>query len=400
IFLNDPKYKGKIEFNELTQMRTFNREDWRDVTENRIKLHLEKEYSLFTSIDSINQICSIIADDNSYHPIKEYLEAVQWDGVQRLKSVFTDLLGATDNIYTKSVAVVTFVGAVARIFEAGVKFDTCTVFVGKQGIGKSKFINKIAVKPEWFTDGVTTFDGKDFYESIQGKWIIELGEGTAFQKSIKERSKQAIASQQDFYRRPYGRNPEQRPRQCVFIGTTNNYDFLKDETGDRRYYPIDVNISQATKNIDKDLISEYISQLWAEAVHLYRNGQCIYIQGSQVLALAEQEQRKHFDEGPLQSDIYNFLEIPITSDWYTLSLETRRNYIIDYQNSNASSGAYRCDRVSVKKIACELFAYDLNQPINRKFSLDIARTLTALGWNKTGKTEWIKPYGNVKVYYC
>ncbi|MDE5835079.1 MAG: hypothetical protein K2H26_06115, partial [Ruminococcus sp.] len=301
IFLNDPKYRGKIEFNELTQMRTFNREEWKDVTENRIKLHLEKEYSMSTSIESINQVCSIISDDNKYHSIKEYLEAVQWDGVQRLKSVFTDFLGATDNIYTQSVAVITFVGAVARIFEAGVKFDTCTVFVGKQGIGKSKFISKIAVKPEWFTDDVTTFDGKDFYESIQGKWIVEIGEGTAFQKSIKERSKQAIASQQDFYRRPYGRNPEQRPRQCVFLGTTNNYDFLKDETGDRRYYPIDVNIQQATKNIDKDLIPEYISQLWAETVHLYRNGQCIYIQDSQVLALAEQEQRKHFDESPLQS---------------------------------------------------------------------------------------------------
>ncbi len=199
IFLNDPNYSGKIEFNELSQMMTFDRREWKDVTDNRIKLHLEKEYSLVTSINGINNVCSIIADDNSYHPIKEYLNSVQWDGVQRLKSVFTDFLGATDNIYTQSVAVITFVGAVARIFEAGVKFDTCTVFVGKQGIGKSKFISKIAVKPEWFTDGVTTFDGKDFYESIQGKWIVEIGEGTAFQKSIKERSKQAIASQQDFY---------------------------------------------------------------------------------------------------------------------------------------------------------------------------------------------------------
>ena len=399
IFSNDPNYSGKIEFNELSQMMTFDRREWKDVTDNRIKLHLEKEYSLVTSINGINQVCSIISDDNKYHPIKEYLNSVQWDGKPRLKSVFTDFLGATDNIYTQSVAVITFVGAVARIFEAGVKFDTCTVFVGKQGIGKSKFIGKIAVKPEWFTDGVTTFDGKDFYESIQGKWIIELGEGTAFQKSIKERSKQAIASQQDFYRRPYGRNPEQRPRQCVFIRTTNNYDFLKDETGDRRYYPIDTNISKATKNIDHDLTSEYVAQLWAEAVQLYRNGQCIYIQDSQVLALAEQEQRKHFDESPLQSDIYNFLEIPITSDWYTLSLETRRNYIIDYQNGNASTGAYRRDRVSVKEIVCEWFGYELNQPIERKMSLEIARTITTLGWNKSGKVERLNIYGLQRMFY-
>ena len=379
IFMNDPNYSGKIEFNELTQMRTLDRQDWKDVTENRIKLHLEKEYSLITSINSINQVCSIIADDHSYHSIKEYLESVKWDGILRIKSVFSDFLGATDNIYTQSLAVVTFVGAVARIFEPGVKFDTCTVLVGKQGTGKSKFIGKIAVNPEWFTDGVTTFDGKDFYESIQGKWIIELGEGTAFQKSIKERSKQAIASQHDFYRKPYGRNPEQRPRQCVFLGTTNNYDFLKDATGDRRYYPIDVNISKATKNIDKDLTPEYIAQLWADALHLYRNGQGIYIQDRQVLALAEQEQRKHFDESPLQSDIFNFLEIPITKDWYNESLDVRRDYIRAYQNGITSAGAYRRDRVSVKEIACEFYVYELNQVIERRFSLDIARTLTALG---------------------
>ena len=399
ILNNDTQYKDKIEFNELTQMRTFCRTDWNDVIESRLKLYLEQKYDLMTSIESINHICNIIASDHSYHPIKEYLNSVQWDGIHRIKSVFSDFLGATDNIYTQSVAVVTFVGAVARIFQAGVKFDTCTVFVGKQGTGKSKFISKIAVNSEWFTDGVTTFDGKDFYESIQGKWIIELGEGTAFQKSIKERSKQAIASQQDFYRKPYGRNPEIRKRQCVFLGTTNNYDFLKDETGDRRYYPIDVNIPKATKNIDKDLTSEYIAQLWAEAVHLYKNGQSIYIQDSGVLALAEQEQRKHFDESPLQSDIYNFLEIPITTHWYDASLEARRNHIRAYQNGEQTAGAYKRDRISVKEIACELFGYELNQPIERKMSLEIARTLTALGWNKTGKVERLNIYGLQRIFH-
>ena len=400
ILNNDTQYKDKIEFNELTQMRTFCRTDWNDVIESRLKLYLEQKYDLMTSIESINHICNIIASDHSYHPIKEYLNSVQWDGIHRIKSVFSDFLGATDNIYTQSVAVVTFVGAVARIFQAGVKFDTCTVFVGKQGTGKSKFISKIAVNSEWFTDGVTSFDGKDFYESIQGKWIIELGEGTAFQKSIKERSKQAIASQQDFYRKPYGRNPEIRKRQCVFLGTTNNYDFLKDETGDRRYYPIDVNIPKATKNIDKDLTSEYIAQLWAEAVHLYKHGQSIYIQDSGVLALAEQEQRKHFDESPLQSDIYNFLEIPITTHWYDASLEARRNHIRAYQNGEQTAGAYRRDRISVKEIVCELFGYELNQPIERKMSLEIARTLMALGWRKNGKKERLNLYGTQWIYSC
>ncbi len=399
ILSNDENYKDKISFNELKQMRFYDNDDWNDLMDSYLKLYLEQEYGLITSVESINHVCNIVASQHSYHPIRDYLNAVQWDGIHRIKSVFSDFLGATNNLYTQSVAVVTFVGAVARVFEPGVKFDTCTVFVGKQGIGKSKFIGKIAVKPEWFTDGVTTFDGKDFYESIQGKWIIELGEGTAFQKSIKERSKQAIVSQQDVYRKPYGRHPEERPRQCVFLGTTNNYDFLKDETGDRRYYPIDVNITKATKNIDKDLTPEFVSLLWAEAFHLYKSGQSIYIHDSQVLALAEQEQRKHFDESPLQADIYNFLEIPIHSGWYNSSLEARRKHIRDYQDGDTSAGGYKRDRVSVKEIACELYGYELNQPIDRRFSLEISRTLTALGWNKTGKTERLTVYGKQRMFY-
>ncbi len=180
ILSNDDNYKGKIGFNELKQMRSYDNSDWNDLMDSWLKLYLEQEYGLVTSVENINHTCNVIAYKHSYHPIRDYLNAVQWDGIHRLRSVFTDFLGATDSIYTQSVAVVTLVGAVARVFQPGVKFDTCTVFVGKQGTGKSKFIGKIAVKPEWFTDGVTTFDGKDFYESIQGKWIIELGEGTAF----------------------------------------------------------------------------------------------------------------------------------------------------------------------------------------------------------------------------
>ena len=118
--------------------------------------------------------------------------------------------------------------------------------------------------------------------------------------------------------------------------------------------------------------------------------------------MAEQEQRKHFDESPLQSDIYNFLEIPITSGWYTANLDSRRYHIKEYQNSNptaVNAGAYKRDRISVKEIDCELYNYEINQPIERKISLEIARTLTALGWRKTGKTERIAPYGVVKVFH-
>ncbi|MDE6833313.1 MAG: toprim domain-containing protein, partial [Ruminococcus sp.] len=146
ILSNDADYNNKIGFNELKQMRSYNNQDWSDLMDSYLKLYFEQEYGLITSIESINHICNIIASKHSYHPIRDYINSTQWDGIHRIRSVFTDFLGATDNVYTQSVAVVTFVGAVARIFEPGVKFDTCTVFVGKQGTGKSKFISKIAVK--------------------------------------------------------------------------------------------------------------------------------------------------------------------------------------------------------------------------------------------------------------
>lgn len=192
----------------------------------------------------------------------------------------------------------------------------------------------------------------------------------------------------------------------MFFGTTNNYDFLKDETGDRRYYPVDVNLQKATKSVDTDLTTEYIAQLWAEALYLFQSGQSIYIKDKAVLELAVQEQRKHFDESPLQSDIYNFLEIliPQANEWYAMGLEGRKRYIKAVQNGEDTSrtlgytGVYKRDSISIKEIMCELYDYDLNQPIDRKTSLEVSRSLIALGWNKTGSGVRIKPYGFVWNY--
>ena len=394
ILENSKEYQGTIAFNEFSNRIMINHtNNWTDFNYSDMVHYMERNFKI-TNENKINHAFKIVAQRNKYHPIRDYLNSLTWDGIERVNRVFIEFLGAHDTIYSQKVSAITFIGAVSRVFNPGVKYDTMPVFVGKQGIGKSKFIRKIAVNPDWFTDGVTTFDGKEFYESIQGKWLIELGEGTAFQKSIKERSKQAIASQQDFYREPYARNPEVRKRQCIFFGTTNNYDFLKDETGDRRYYPIDVNINRTTKNIDNDLNSKYINQLWAEAVYRYNQNEEIYITDTEILRIAEIEQKAHFDASPIQMDIYNFTEImiPEVEQWYSYSIESRKRYIRAVQNgedtikSMCMRGAYKRDRISIKEIACELYGYELNQPIDRKFSLEISRTLTSLGWNKSGKT--------------
>lgn len=407
ILNNDENFRDKIAYNDFTCRKQFDQKNWTDKDDSKIKLYIERNYGIRNvTIDNIIHACNIITDEHRYHPIRNYLNGITWDGKTRIDTLFIDFLGAKENEYTRKVARVTLISAVARIFNPGCKVDTVACLVGKQGLGKSKFIGKLAVSSEWFTDSVTSFDGKEFYETIQGKWIVEIGEGTAFKKSLKETAKQRIASQQDTYRTPYARYTEDRPRQCIFMATTNSYDFLKDETGDRRYYPIDCEKKNARLSIDKDLSPEYIAQLWAEAVYCYKNGEKVYIIEDNILALAEQEQKAHFDESPLQSDIYNFLEIllPTPPEWYGMDLYQRRRYITAIQNGEDTSktlgrvGVYKRDRVSVKEIMCELFGYELNQPIERKMSLDVARSLTALGWNRSKKAVKFKPYGVVKVF--
>ncbi len=406
ILNNDDNFKGKIEYNEFVCKLEFNRKSWSDNHDSRIKLFLEKNYNIVVSVENIKHACNIIEENHRYHPVRDYISNLKWDGISRIDTVFIDFLGAKDNEYIRKVSAITFLGAIARIFDIGCKFDTCTTLVGKQGIGKSKFIRKISINPKWFTDCITTFDGKEFYEAIQGIWIVEVGEGTAFQKSTKEKVKQMITVQYDKYRTPYSRNTETYPRQCVFIGTTNNSDFLKDETGDRRFYPIDCNLANAQKDIDKDLSEEYVNQLWAEALYRYQSNEKYYITEKNILDIAEKEQRSHYDESPMQSDIMNFLDIAIPKKWSSISLEERRKYIRSVQNDDkielkrlGYEGAYKRDRVSVKEIMCELYGYDLNQPIERKMSLDVGRSLLALGWNKSSKTEWVIPYGKIRIYH-
>lgn len=256
------------------------------------------------TLDAVN----LVSTYNTYHPIKQYFNTLpQWDKHSRLDTLLIDFLGAKDNKYTRKIARITLISVVARIFKPGCYVDTITCLVGEQGIGKSKFIGKLAINPDWFNDGISSFDGKEFYENIQGKWLIELGKGTAFKKSTKEIAKQRASATKDTYRLPYAILPEDRPRQCIFIATINDYKFLKDETRNRRYYPIDCDKSKAKYSFN-DLTPEYLSQLWAEALYYYNQGEKWYIGDDEksIMEMAIQEQQNHYKNSSLYDDIYNF----------------------------------------------------------------------------------------------
>ncbi len=187
-----------------------------------------------TNAKKITDAFLLTADSNRFHPVRNYLNSLKWDGQKRLETLFIDYLGAEDTAYVRAVTRKVLTGAVARVYEPGIKFDYALVLVGPQGIGKSEIISRLGCG--FSSDTLTTLQGKEAYEQIQSFWLIELGELSALKKAEVETIKLFISKKEDAFRQAYARYTGRYPRQCIFIGTTNNDEFLKDQTGNRRFY--------------------------------------------------------------------------------------------------------------------------------------------------------------------
>ena len=210
-----------------------------DTDMNNLSLYLEKNYGL-TSDRVIAKAIDIVANDNSFHPIIDLLESLKWDGRPRIAGMLTHFFGAEDPEYSGEVMKMHMLAAISRLYEPGKKYDIMLCLVGGQGTGKSTFFKYLAIKDEWFTDDVKRLDDKKVYEYLQGHWIVEMSEmnAVANAKSIEE-TKSFLSRQKDTYRIPYERRAEDRYRQCVFCGTSNDLAFLPfDRTGNRRFGPV------------------------------------------------------------------------------------------------------------------------------------------------------------------
>lgn len=204
---------------------------------------------------------------NEYHPVRDYLSDLDWDGVPRVETLLIDYLGAEDNLLTRTMTKLTLTGAVARVMNPGCKFDYVLLLIGAQGIGKSSFLSLLG--GQWYTDSLEDVRGKDAYEQIQGSWILELGELAALRKADVEAVKRFVSAQSDKFRQAYAKRSKEFPRQCIFIATTNVDDPLKDQSGNRRFWPVQVGVNPINlsdrNNFPRD-------QVWAEAVHLFKKG--------------------------------------------------------------------------------------------------------------------------------
>ena len=327
---------------------------WTDADDAGLRWYLENKYEV-TGRDKVQDAMIMCAEQNGFNEVLDYLKSLKWDGVPRLDTLFIDYLGAEDNVYTRAVARKSLTAAVARAYEPGCKYDTMSILVGRQGAGKSTLIRTIGKK--WYADGLSTFEGKEAAESIQGKWIIEAGEMAGYTRAEENASKQFLSRQVDVFRQAYGRRTQEYPRRCVFFGSSNQYEFLKDITGNRRFWPIDIEAQKPTKNVYVNLPGE-VDQIWAEAVVRYKNGESLIIEDNEAaLKIAETAREAHMESNSKQGLINEFLLQKVPKNWNTMSRTARRTFLTMGSHTPDEELEYR-DRICAVEVWYECFGQD------------------------------------------
>lgn len=293
---NDRRWKGVIAYDSFSsKIRKLKTPpyggapgDWSDLDDVRVTLWLADVYGLCVKSATVLEAVNAVAHDNAFHPVRQFLDGLAWDGTPRLEQWLQNHLGVADSEYARRVGKRWMVSAVARVFSPGCKADSVLILEGLQGAGKST--SMAVLGGEWFMDTPFNLGDKDGYQAIRGKWIVELGELDAFNKAESTRAKQFFSASVDTYRESYGRRVLDVPRQCVFVGTTNQDEYLKDDTGNRRYWPV------TCTRVDIEGLRASREQLWAEAVAAYRAGDVWWVERDEAeLFAAEQDKRYQAD---------------------------------------------------------------------------------------------------------
>ena len=364
---------------------------FRDVDYAGIRNYIECVYGIVSN-QKVDDALSLEFEKKKFHPIIDYIKSIQWDSIKRVDTLLIDYFGAKDNAYTRAAIRKILCAAVARVFEPGIKFDLALVLVGEQGTYKSTFVKKLG--RTWFSDTFTTVQGKESFEQIQGAWIIEMAELSGLKKAEVETIKLYISKQEDSFRPAYGRVVETYKRQCVFFGTTNTKDFLRDPTGNRRFMPIDVRPEHVTKSVVTDLTDEVIAQIWAEAYQLYLAGEPLYL-SDEANILAKSEQVKHIESDERRGIIENYLDMLYPENWDSLDMYERRTWLNDPLRKN---GKIERSCVCVAEIWCECLGKD-KADMSRYNTREINEVLKSLSnWASVSSTKNFSIYGKQKYY--
>ena len=369
ILRNDKTFES-LRFNQLSYSPEHivdgKLERWQDKDDSRARFYIEQKYKIH-SREKLDDALRILFAEREYHPIKQIIESVEWDGTPRIQTLFIKWLKCEDTPYIREVTRLVFAGGIHRLYNAGCKFDDVAVLIGtKQGEGKSTFARWLAIKDEFFTE-VTEIEGQKGIEAIEGAWICEIAELLAVTRTKEvEAVKSYITKLVDRYRRPFDRRTTDHKRQCVLIGTTNKEQFLTDKTGNRRWYPVKVNSSGYDLHDHKEEIQADILQAWAEAKYLYDKG----------------ELQPYADRNLLE-DIRSMQEQAVEDDY-------RVGLIEDYIKGR--------EKVCVLEIWKNALDNQFSKPTRRE-SNEITLILQSFkGWERGKKTERSAQYG-VQVFW-
>ena len=392
---NDPLLKGKIVTDEFASCgmvlgrvpwdQRDEKRRWTDVDDAGFYRYVEVFYGL-TGREKLDHALMIVSAQNKINDVRHYLQELKWDGKPRVDTLLSDYLGADDTPYTRAVMRKSLCAAVARAVIGGVKYDYMPIFTGPQGIGKSTFLAILG--KQWFSDSLTTFEGKEAAELIQGTWINEVGELSAFTKQETQVIKQFLSKTEDIYRAAYGRRTDKYLRRCVFFGTSNDSEFLKDMTGNRRFWPVDVGVNPAKRSVWKELPQE-VDQIWAEAYAYWAAGEELYMP-KELEAAAVEQQETHREASGKEGLIMEFLNKPVPISWNQMDLVKRRMFLSG--GMHVEEKLVLRDKICAVEIWTECFGGDLKY-MKRSDSMEINNILLHGKWQRIKTPRDFGPYG-------
>lgn len=363
------------------------------------KLYFERVYGIWSPAKFKDALLAVVAAERIYHPIKNYFAGLLWDGIPRLDTLLIDYCGAEDTPYTRAVTRKTLCAAVARVYEPGRKFDSILVLSGPQGIGKSTFFAKLG--GPWYSDSLAISDMKDktAAEKLQGYWILELGELAGIKKVDVETVKSFVTRVDDKYRQAYGAIVESHPRSCIIVGTTNSESgFLRDITGNRRFWPVQV--SENSPHHPWDLTD--IDQVWAEAIQAYKDGETLFLSG-EIAQMAYAKQQEAMESDDREGLVQDYLDRLLPENWDNMDLYQRRTFLSGGEFGDTPiEGTVRRDRVCIMEIWCECFGKE-RQNLRKADSYELEGILNKIGgWeryagNASGKMR-ISGYGIQRAF--
>lgn len=379
--------------------RKFEADDrlWTDTDDAGLRWYLESNYGI-TSTNKIIDGVNLIAEENAENKVATRLQSTQWDGEKRLETLFIDYLGCEDNVYTREVSEKSLVAAVRRAIFGGIKWDNMPILIGPQGVGKSTFLKILGM--DWYNDSLVNVEGKDACEIIQGSWILEMGELSSLRKSEMNLVKNFLSRTDDVFRASYGRRAQKYPRRCAFFGTANDTNFLRDETGNRRFWPIDCFIYKPKKSIFNDLKDE-LDQIWAEACELAKNEFYSLVLSKEAEKIAKEEQEAHSEDNVYKGIILDYLDKKIPNTWESMDLFSRRTYLNEFETMSKQydeNDLILRDKICAAEIWEEALKMDIRY-LKKSDSIEINKILSTLHkWEKLKQSSRFGKYGVQKGF--